>query len=1247
MRLAAIFALILCLAQSALAQNSEQDDKSFIENWLQENLSQAGRQVIVTDFRGALSSNATLGRLTIADENGVWFTLKDASLVWSRSALIRGRLEIDELTAGEILVERMPVTEGGVSPEDSQAWQFALPDLPVAVNIDEINAKRVVLKPPVLGEQAVLSLEGTFFLDGGVASAKTQILRTDRQDSLVFEGGFSNETRVLALDLDFAEAEDGLVSKLLRIPGAPSLRLQLAGEAPLSDYTAEIVLSSDSARRFGGTIEIAGLKNSEGAEVGHAFEANLSGDVRPLFEPEFHRFMGENATLTVAGQSLTDGRLSLDKLDMSSGAMDVSGRLQLAADGWPQSFDLSVDVAGQDVTRLPVAGSELTVRAANLLARFDADEGDTWQAKIEVSDLVRDDLLVGRAVLAGEGTITRAAPGAVTAKINFDAQSLIHSDPDLSRALGDFINGNALLSWTAQAPLQIGMLKLQTEDIVLEAVGSLDGLADGFPVTGSATLRSSNLSRYSGVAEQTLNGAAEIRVAGTGALLGGSFDVEVDANTTDLEISNARIDPLLKGNGVVSLAAMRDTNGTRLDRFLVRSDAVRATADGILSADRGHLNLAVDLSEVSLIEPKLTGPARGAAELNWIDNGALKLRNLTAEAVGATLAGSVSLNPDDADLPIDGEFTLISEDLSRLSAFTGRSMAGQLDWSLDGKGKLRSRSLDMTSELIARDFRSGIEELDRLVAGDITFDTSIVFDPKTLPHIRSLQLDTSQLDVVAKNDAPGEPINASARVADLGVLAPGFGGPATAQGQIVLKDARAKRVDVALDATGPGGTQAKITGSINQYAKQLALDLVGTAPLGLVNDFISPNSIDGLARFDLRLDGPAQLDALSGVVTVEQGRVALPNSGLTLQQLVGRVDLSQGQARPDVTGNAGTGGTFRVTGPIALQAPYPAALQIALNTLGVSDPTLYRTTVSGQITVDGPLSSGARIGGALSLGATEIMVPSGGSVTPGSVLDMRHINTPANVRRTQVRAGLTGEKTTGPGAVYPLDLTIRAINQIFVRGRGLDAELGGQLQLGGTTGDVTASGVFELIRGRLDILGRRLVLTEGLVDLRGALDPFLRFVAETQSDDFVVRVVLEGLASAPSVRFESEPDLPQEEAVARLLFGRGLDSISPFQAAQLVTAAATLSGQRSGGLSGSLRKSLGLSDLDVTTTEDGGNQLRAGAYINENIYSEVVVDSDGNREINLNLDINSNLTVRGGTSTEGNTGIGVFFEKDY
>ncbi|MEL7258441.1 MAG: DUF490 domain-containing protein, partial [Pseudomonadota bacterium] len=722
MRLILIFVLTLCLAKSAVAQNSEQDDKSFIENWLQDNLSEAGREVVVTGFRGALSSNATLERLTIADDNGVWFTLNKASLVWSRSALFAGRLEIDELTADEIILERMPVTKDGVSPEDAQAWQFALPDLPVAINIDEINAKRIVLKSPVLGEQAVLSLEGAFFLDDGVARAKTQILRTDREDKLVFEGGFSNETRVLALNLDFAEAKDGLVAKLLRIPGAPSLQLQLNGEAPLSDYTARIALSSDGVPRFGGTIEIAAMEESEGTETGHAFSANLSGDVRPLFEAEFHRFMGENASLSVTGQSLADGRLNLDVLELTSGAMELNGQVRLASDGWPQSFDLEADIAGDAVTRLPVAGAEVSVREINLSAQYNADQGDVWQTEVNLRDLVNDELQVGRAVLAAQGTIARGEPGRVTASIAFDAQRLNHDDPDMRRVLGSFINGTSEVSWTAQFPLEIVSLTLQSEDVDLQATGSLDGLSEGFPVVGRATVRSADLSRFSGVAERDLSGAAEIRVEGMGALLGGSFDVDVDAKTDDLKIANPRIDPLLEGNGAVSFAVKRDLEGTFLERFMVRTDAVSATADGTLSAERGQLDLAAELSEVSLVEPKLNGPATLSVGLRWVEGGAISLENLTVQAVAATLSGTVSLTPDDPELPVDGELTLVAEDLSRLSAIAGRSLAGRVDWSLEGFGELRGKTVDLTTKLVAQNFRSGLPSLDRLVAGDLTFD---------------------------------------------------------------------------------------------------------------------------------------------------------------------------------------------------------------------------------------------------------------------------------------------------------------------------------------------------------------------------------------------------------------------------------------------------------------------------------------------------------------------------------------------
>jgi translocation and assembly module TamB len=265
----------------------------------------------------------------------------------------------------------------------------------------------------------------------------------------------------------------------------------------------------------------------------------------------------------------------------------------------------------------------------------------------------------------------------------------------------------------------------------------------------------------------------------------------------------------------------------------------------------------------------------------------------------------------------------------------------------------------------------------------------------------------------------------------------------------------------------------------------------------------------------------------------------------------------------------------------------------------------------------------------------------------GLLPQIRHINPPDYVTETRRRAGLIAREEADPGPGIGLDVTIRAPNRIFVRGRGLDAELGGSLRVQGTTTNVIPSGTFQLQRGRLDILGQRLTLTTGLIDLRGAFDPYLEFVAETEAEDMTVRVIIRGLASAPEIIFTSSPELPQEEVVARLIFGRGIDDISPFQAAQLAAAVATLTGGLDGGLFGGVRNALGLSNLDVTSTTSGATAFTAGAYISENVYSEVTADSEGNQKIDLNLDLSRSVTVRGSVGTDGDTGVGIFFERDY
>ncbi|MFO8125312.1 translocation/assembly module TamB domain-containing protein, partial [Yoonia sp.] len=190
-------------------------------------------------------------------------------------------------------------------------------------------------------------------------------------------------------------------------------------------------------------------------------------------------------------------------------------------------------------------------------------------------------------------------------------------------------------------------------------------------------------------------------------------------------------------------------------------------------------------------------------------------------------------------------------------------------------------------------------------------------------------------------------------------------------------------------------------------------------------------------------------------------------------------------------------------------------------------------------------------------------------------------------------------------------------------------------------------GRFELVRGRIDILQQRFELDEGTATLQGDFEPLIRLVATTETDNgTVISIVVEGPAGEPEVSFNSVPELPQDEVLSQLIFGRDLQSISPLQAVQLASAVSTLAG-RGGGALDRLRANIGLDDFDVTTDEQGNAAVRAGAYLSENVYTDVTVTSVGETEINLNLDITREITAKGSVDQDGETSVGVFFERDY
>ncbi|HRO16520.1 MAG TPA: translocation/assembly module TamB domain-containing protein, partial [Paracoccus sp. (in: a-proteobacteria)] len=300
------------------------------------------------------------------------------------------------------------------------------------------------------------------------------------------------------------------------------------------------------------------------------------------------------------------------------------------------------------------------------------------------------------------------------------------------------------------------------------------------------------------------------------------------------------------------------------------------------------------------------------------------------------------------------------------------------------------------------------------------------------------------------------------------------------------------------------------------------------------------------------------------------------------------------------------------------------------------------------------------ITGTINLGATEFRIPSTGLGGAQTIPDIVHLNDRPPVRATRAKAGLlpfpsadsriagmSSPPATPPQVAARLDVTLNAPNQVFVRGRGVDAELGGRIRLTGTARNVVPIGRLELIRGRVDLLGKRFDMTEGLVELQGSLIPVIRLVAQTEQNGITTRIIIDGELRDPEIRFESSPDLPQEEVLSHLLFGRGLDRISALQAAQLANAVAVLAGRGGEGIVARLRNSAGLDDLDLATDEEGNVSVRAGKYLSRNVYTDVSVDAEGKSRINLNLDISPEITARGAVTSDGESTLGVFYERDY
>ncbi|MDL2399478.1 translocation/assembly module TamB domain-containing protein [Rhizobium mayense] len=445
-------------------------------------------------------------------------------------------------------------------------------------------------------------------------------------------------------------------------------------------------------------------------------------------------------------------------------------------------------------------------------------------------------------------------------------------------------------------------------------------------------------------------------------------------------------------------------------------------------------------------------------------------------------------------------------------------------------------------------------------------------------------------------------------------------------------------------ALNGGGTVA-IAGN-----KALGMRFSGTLPFDAMAAQLAAQGLNmtGAARLDLQIAGTTAAPIITGSVSTDGARLVDVRRNLTLNGLAITVTLDGRQAVISrFNGNLASGGSISASGTVGIapNSGFPADIQLRFNNATYVDGTLVTATINGTLGIRGPLLTAPVLTGNLRLAKASITVP---EKLPASLsqINIRHRNAPA-----AVTAQFKGRQPQGPrnkSTTLGIDLQLDAPSQIFVRGRGIDAELGGSITVRGTAADPIVSGGFTMRRGRLTILSRRLDFTNtSKITFGGDLTPALDMEATSSVNSTTITVDVTGLATDPRISFSSSPALPQDEVLAQLIFGQSMSRLSALQIAQLADAASQLAGGRSTSLFEGLRSHLGVDDLDITTDARGQAQVGAGKYLNKRTYIELQQGAANNTKAIINFDVGRGVKLRGAAGSNGAGEAGIVYEHEY
>ncbi|UVO52047.1 translocation/assembly module TamB domain-containing protein [Sphingomonas sp. SUN019] len=353
-----------------------------------------------------------------------------------------------------------------------------------------------------------------------------------------------------------------------------------------------------------------------------------------------------------------------------------------------------------------------------------------------------------------------------------------------------------------------------------------------------------------------------------------------------------------------------------------------------------------------------------------------------------------------------------------------------------------------------------------------------------------------------------------------------------------------------------------------------------------------------------------------------------------------RLEITRLQAK------AGSG-TVSAKGYVSLSSEqgYPLQIDAVLNNARLAKSDSLGATATGNIQLTNGRDGGL-IKGDLTIPEARYEIIRQGAAEVPELTGVR--------RKSDIRvARPTDRSVATPAGLFRLDLRVRADNQLFVSGMGLESEWEMDMRVGGTSTAPTIAGGLDLIRGTYSFAGKNFEVERGRVRFRGGAltDPDIDIRATTANDGVTFVINITGTGQRPQIAFTSTPALPQDEVLSRLLFGTNPENLSAVEAIQLAAALNSLRGS-GGGLNplGKLRSATGFDRLRVLGADEAtgrGTSLAAGKYLTDDIYIEIVTDARGFTATQLTIALTKALSVLTQAGSFGGSNAQLKYSKDY